>query len=207
MNYIVLDMEWNQPEDFRKRINNPVPLHGEIIQIGAVMMDDDMNEIGEFNTYIRPKFYRKLNKTVKELTNIDPADLRDGVGFEEAIRDFSNWCGREAVLFTWGPSDIDMLEANLNVNGLDESWIPENFDAQLMFDDLETMEERNFSLDYAVYYFGIKGGKAHDALNDARDTAAVIKQMDYRTWIEEEREYRAEIESEEMELELENEEL
>ena len=72
-------------------------------------------------------------------------------------------------------------------------WIPEDFDAQFMFDLQETMEDRDFSLDYAFYYFGLKGSKAHDALNDARDTAAVIRKLDLEDFIREEREYRKEL--------------
>ena len=43
MNYIVLDMEWNQPwpGSYAARKVLPVEIHGEIIQIGAVRMLDD----------------------------------------------------------------------------------------------------------------------------------------------------------------------
>ena len=63
-----------------------------------------------------------------------------------------------------------------------------------MFDFQETMEDRNYSLDYAVYYFGIRGIKAHDALNDARDTASVIRKLDLDDFLREEREWRKECE-------------
>ena len=36
MNYIVLDMEWNQPFNMKSMIKKPLMLHGEIVQIGAV---------------------------------------------------------------------------------------------------------------------------------------------------------------------------
>jgi len=36
MEYIVLDLEWNQPYDASMAIKEPVHLSGEIIQIGAV---------------------------------------------------------------------------------------------------------------------------------------------------------------------------
>ena len=78
--------------------------------------------------------------------------------------------------------------------GKNEKWDDFRFDAQLMFDFQETMDDRNYSLDYAVYYFGIKGIKAHDALNDARDTAAVIRRLDLNDFISEERAWRKECE-------------
>ena len=190
MKYIVLDMEWNRPKCQCKLIKQPIVLHGEIIQIGAVMLNEKLEEIGDFEVKIKPIFYKKMNKEIEKLTSISDDNLKDGMPFSEAISKFRQWCGEDTVLLTWGPSDVKMLEENLIMQDLDCSWIPEDFDAQLMFDFQETMEERCYSLDYAVYYFGIKGIKAHDALNDARDTAAVIRNLDVEGFIEEEREWR-----------------
>ena len=190
MKYIVLDMEWNRPKSRCKLIKQPIVLHGEIIQIGAVMLNEKLEEIGDFEVKIKPIFYKKMNKEIEKLTSISDDNLKDGMPFSEAISKFRQWCGEDTVILTWGPSDVKMLEENLIMQDLDCSWIPEDFDAQLMFDFQETMEERCYSLDYAVYYFGIKGIKAHDALNDARDTAAVIRNLDVEGFIEEEREWR-----------------
>lgn len=190
MKYIVLDMEWNRPKCRCKLIKQPIVLHGEIIQIGAVMLNEKLEEIGDFEVKIKPIFYKKMNKEIEKLTSISDDNLKDGMPFSEAISKFRQWCGEDTVILTWGPSDVKMLEENLIMQDLDCSWIPEDFDAQLMFDFQETMEERCYSLDYAVYYFGIKGIKAHDALNDARDTAAVIRNLDVEGFIEEEREWR-----------------
>lgn len=190
MKYIVLDMEWNRPKCRCKLIKQPIVLHGEIIQMGAVMLNEKLEEIGDFEVKIKPIFYKKMNKEIEKLTSISDDNLKDGMPFSEAISKFRQWCGEDTVILTWGPSDVKMLEENLIMQDLDCSWIPEDFDAQLMFDFQETMEERCYSLDYAVYYFGIKGIKAHDALNDARDTAAVIRNLDVEGFIEEEREWR-----------------
>ena len=61
MDYIVLDMEWNQPwpgsPSARKVL--PVQIRGEIIQMGAVRVSEDQ-QIGadEFQILIKPKYYR-----------------------------------------------------------------------------------------------------------------------------------------------------
>lgn len=194
MKYIVLDLEWNRPEHRNRLVKTPIALHGEIIQIGAVMLNEELEEIGSFEAKVRPAFYKKVNRKIEELTGITDKDLENGLPFTEAANNFRNWCGDDSVLLTWGPCDIQMLEENLIMHDMDYSWIPEEFDAQLMFDFQETMEDRNYSLDYAVYYFGIRGIKAHDALNDARDTAAVIRRLDLEDFIREEREWRKECE-------------
>ena len=41
MEYIILDMEWNQPISKSQYIKEPVNLVGEIIQIGAVKLDSN----------------------------------------------------------------------------------------------------------------------------------------------------------------------
>lgn len=194
MKYIVLDLEWNRPEHRNRLVKTPIALHGEIIQIGAVMLNEELEEIGSFEAKVRPAFYKKVNRKIEELTGITDKDLENGLPFTEAANNFRNWCGDDSVLLTWGPCDIQMLEENLIMHDMDYSWIPEEFDAQLMFDFQETMEDRNYSLDYAVYYFGIRGIKAHDALNDARDTAAVIRRLDLEDFIREERKWRKECE-------------
>lgn len=194
MKYIVLDLEWNIPEHRNRLVKEPIVLHGEIIQIGAVMLNEQMEEIGSFEAKIRPEFYKRINRKIEELTGITDKDLENALLFTDAINNFKNWCGEDSILLTWGSCDVQMLEDNLIMYDMDYRWIPEEFDAQLMFDFQETMEDRNYSLDYAVYYFGIRGIKAHDALNDARDTAAVIRRLDLDDFIREEREWRKECE-------------
>ena len=45
MNYIVLDLEWNQPFSNKTAIKSPVFLKGEIVQIGAVKLDDSFKAV------------------------------------------------------------------------------------------------------------------------------------------------------------------
>lgn len=58
MNYIVLDLEWNQSADGKAYTNSRIPF--EIIQIGAVKLDENFSEISQFDRYIRPAVYTKL---------------------------------------------------------------------------------------------------------------------------------------------------
>ena len=192
-NYIVLDLEWNQPISRGKvyRTEN-VALYGEIIQIGAVKLDENLEVIDEFSIFVKPQIYTKMNKEIQDLTAITDADLAGGISFPEAAEHFTSWCGGDAILLTWGESDLDMLEDNCLLHNISYEWILEWYDAQLMFDDQITMEDRRFSLDYACYTLDITGSFAHDALHDAKATADVLKHLDVTQWIEEEREYSKE---------------
>ena len=91
MNYIVMDMEWNQPwpgSPSAKKVL-PVQIRGEIIQIGAVRVTEDQQVADEFQILIKPKYYRHLNRRVSKLTGIKETQLREeGVPFPEAIASF-----------------------------------------------------------------------------------------------------------------------
>ena len=83
MQYIVLDMEWNQPwpGSYAAQKVLPVQIHGEIIQIGAVRVSEAQFVQDEFQIMVKPKYYRHLNRRVSKLTGIKEARLR-----EEGIR-------------------------------------------------------------------------------------------------------------------------
>lgn len=54
MNYIVLDLEWNQPVSNRRIVKTPIRLAGEIIQIGAVKLDENLKTIDTFEVMVAP---------------------------------------------------------------------------------------------------------------------------------------------------------
>lgn len=115
MQYIVLDMEWNQPWPGSPAAKKKLPIHGEIMQIGAVRMVDGKAR-DEFQILIRPNFYKKVNRKVSSLTGLKEAALKQhGVGFPEAIAQFCAWCGENAGFFTWGYDDIPLLRENLAI--------------------------------------------------------------------------------------------
>ena len=60
MQYIVLDMEWNQPwpgSPSAKKVL-PVQIRGEILQIGAVRITENQQVADEFQGLIKPKYNR-----------------------------------------------------------------------------------------------------------------------------------------------------
>lgn len=178
MEYIVLDLEWNQPVSRQRAIKYPVHLRGEIIQIGAARVNEKMDVLDTFNVKIKPVYYTRMNKKVAELTGLCASDLKVGVDFAEAIEQFRMWCGN-APFVTWGPDDVRILEDNLLIHNMDLDWLPMTYDAQEIFDDQVTMEGRQFGLNYAMFRFGEKPLTAHDALNDTLNTVKVLKHLSF----------------------------
>ena len=189
MNYIVLDMEWNQPwpgsPSARKVL--PVAIRGEIIQIGAVRVTEDQQVTDEFQIMIKPKYYRHLNRRVSKLTGIKESRLREeGVPCPEAMERFRKWCGEDIVFLTWGFDDIAILRENLRLYGLSEDWTEKWFNAQMIFNAQTDGSSAQKALKSAMEIFEIEATRpAHDALGDAYHTALICARLDLKKGMEE----------------------
>jgi DNA polymerase III epsilon subunit-like protein len=182
MEYIVLDMEWNQPWPGSPSAQKvlPVQIRGEIIQIGAVRLTDQGQVADEFQVMIRPKYYRRLNRRVSKLTGIKESRLREeGIPFPDAMEQFKRWCGEDIVFLTWGFDDIGILRENLRLFGLEESWTEKWFNAQMIFNAQTDGSNSQKALKTAMEIFGIEATRpAHDALGDAFHTAQICAKLD-----------------------------
>ena len=184
MDYIVLDMEWNQPwpgSPSAKKVL-PVPIRGEIIQIGAVRVTENQQVADEFQILIKPKVYRRLNRRVSKLTGIKESQLKEqGVPYPEAMEQFRAWCGEDIVFITWGFDDITILRENLRLYGLDESWTDRWYNAQMIFNAQTDGSNAQKALKTALEIFEITPSRpAHDALGDAYHTALICARLDLK---------------------------
>ena len=189
MNYIVLDMEWNQPwpgSPSSKKVL-PVAIRGEIIQIGAVRMTEDQQVCDEFQILIKPKYYRHLNRRVSKLTGIKESRLREeGIGFAEAMDQFKTWCGADIVFLTWGFDDIGILRENLQLFELPTDWTEKWYNAQMIFNAQTDGSTAQKALKTAMEIFEIEPSRpAHDALGDAYHTALICARLDLKKGQEE----------------------
>ena len=184
MDYIVLDMEWNQPWPGSPSSRKVLPVHirGEIIQIGAVRVTEDQQVADEFQVLIKPKYYRHLNRRVSKLTGIKESRLKEeGVPFPEAMEAFRNWCGEDIVFLTWGFDDIGILRENLRLFGLEENWTEKWYNAQMIFNAQTDGSNAQKALKTAMEIFGIEATRpAHDALGDAYHTALICARLDLK---------------------------
>ena len=167
-------------------VRDPFKLSGEIIQFGAVKIDNlqDLNIVDRYSEIVRPVFYTKMNKRVTEVTDLTDEAIGRGRPFEVVCREFLEWCGEDSAFITWSNNDIYMLEDNMSIHEMDIDALPECYDVQLLFDDQITQEDRNFALAYAMWKFDIKPERTHDALNDAINTVAVMRKLDFSEGLE-----------------------
>lgn len=181
MNYIVVDFEWNQSPYGKQASNKRLPF--EIIEIGALKLDEQGNEIDRFNQMVKPKVYRKLHHVTKSLTGISEKELNAGRPFHEVLTEFLEWCGEDSMFCTWGNLDLLELQRNLKYFHMEEFLEgPITYhNVQKLFRLFYLDEDSNStaSLEYAVEYLNLpKQNGFHRAINDAEYTAEVLRQMD-----------------------------
>lgn len=177
-NYIVFDLEWNQSAHGKEASVEDFPF--EIIEIGAVKLDEQFHMIDEYHRLIRPQVYTKMHHVISEVTHMDMEELqRDGESFVTAGADFLKWCGADAVYCTWGSMDLTELQRNLAYFGMENP-----FPKPLLYYDVQKLyglflgEGAKPSLDTAVAELGLLTERPfHRAPDDAFYTGLVLEQM------------------------------
>ena len=88
MNYIVLDLEFNQAFPFKsgKKVEPNPECPFEIIQIGAVKLNERFEQLDSFNCMISPQIYPRLHPFVEKITGIRPKMLTGQPHFPEAYQ-------------------------------------------------------------------------------------------------------------------------
>lgn len=179
MKHIIVDLEMNA---IAKEHEEKGSTHKEIIEIGAVMLDEQYNEIDTFMTYVKPELNTEIESRYEALTGITTAMVREAPVFAEAIRMFADWCvsyDKEIILYQWSENDRTQIISEMNIKKhtpteneklLTGTWI----DFQKEFSRLLGLP-KPVALEKAVDYAGVAfEGRQHDALYDARNTASLF---------------------------------
>lgn len=106
MDFVILDLEWNGT--YSRRLKG---FMNEIIEFGAVKVNEGLEILDTFSALVRPQVGKKLSGKIKSLTNLTNEELASGLQFMQVISRFTKWMGK-AVLMTWGTSDILALTEN-----------------------------------------------------------------------------------------------
>ncbi|MFC0213656.1 exonuclease domain-containing protein [Paenibacillus chartarius] len=178
MNYIVLDIEFNG-----RKFASDLPM--EVIEIGAVKLNEELHNTGEFSSLIKPVYFAKLNSFIKQKTGIAQEEIDRARGFVPVMREFQAWLdsgesGGEAPLFvTWGGEDLKRIVLDTRMHKLDDTyWTSVSY-----FDLLKGFLRRqgltnDVSVENALQQLGIDAsGSAHRALDDARMTAEIFRSL------------------------------
>ncbi|MBR0302449.1 MAG: exonuclease domain-containing protein [Clostridia bacterium] len=185
MKYVVFDMEWNQTYGRERRLSLGRTLTGEIIEIGAVRLNESFEPEDSFKIYVKPTFYKKLHSAVKRLTGIGNDVLRGAPTFPEALKEFRRFCTDDFATMTWGDSDVPILRENIEAHSLG-TWKAKNYNLQSIY--MKQVGSKNcISLETAATNLEIDSEDVqfHDAACDAAITAEIARRIDTASGIAE----------------------
>lgn len=183
MNFIVIDLEYNQNFNFKtgsKAPSNPfLPL--EIIQIGAVKVDGQHNIVDKFGTMVRPSIYRGLNPFVAKVTGLSAAALRRSPPFSAAYRGLVNFIGTSrSPLCFWGSDDMRELYRNILFFGQNPRLLSKKYInvQSLASAHLDLPTKQQLALGTVVKFLGLDCDiPFHNAPNDALYTAQIFTRI------------------------------
>lgn len=177
-NYIVFDLEWNQSLNGKEDAVEGFPF--EIIEIGAVRLNERLEMQDSFHRLIKPQVYLQIHYAISKVTHLSMKELQQyGVECPQAAAEFLEWCGPEAVFCTWGSMDLTELQRNMRYYEMEQT-LPFPlfyYDVQKLY-GLFTGERKSISLDAAVEALNlIEERPFHRALDDAWYTGRVLAAM------------------------------
>lgn len=148
----------------------------EIIEIGAVKLNDRNEEVSSFCEFVRPGYVKKIYSKFQKLTGITTADITEAASLSEVLPRFVKWCGEEYEIYSWSDSDIWQIMNETSLKNLEElpglrymynHW----HDFQQEFCELLHLQ-KVMNLGRAVTLAGLDfSGREHDGLADARTTS------------------------------------
>ena len=118
MNYVIVDFEMNliaREEKEAKKICGR-----EIIEIGAVILDEQLVVMGEFKTLVKPQYNKVIYPRYESLTGISTNMVVGAPVFNTAYEMFVNWCesyGEDYEVYAWSENDYNQLVAEMELKG------------------------------------------------------------------------------------------
>ena len=182
MKYLVIDLEMCKvPKHYR---NISYKYANEIIQVGAVLLDEGYEVIGSINQYVKPE-HGVIDHFISNLTGIQNSQVKNAPYLEEVLRHMAEWIGeREYKVYAWSDSDYSQLAHEIRCKNITDEKIQSFMDPERWIDYQAVFGERYeftraVSLGEALMCCDINvDGRLHDGLDDAANTAKLIKTLE-----------------------------
>lgn len=177
--HVIIDLEMCKvPRSMRK---GSYHYSSETIQIGAVLVNEQLEIMDEFCTFVHPQ-YGTIDRFISNLTGITSDDVKGACEMEEALSKLTEWIPEDAECISWSTSDqkqiLHEMEAkdinNPKIQALLECWK----DCQKTFSE-KIGVHRRYNLKEALNLADINYDEnVHDGLVDAMNTAVLFIKME-----------------------------
>lgn len=177
MNYVFLDLEWNNA--FSKKYGRNI---NEIIEIGAVKLNEALCETDRFDVFVRSQITSRLGSRFKNLTHISNSEMKEGLPFDDAFNSFFEWCGNDFLTVTWSNSDLYAIADNFKTfqNGFPTEHFGCYLNLQKFYQSVVTPNEKNqvaLSTAAGSLQIPIDDVAFHRASDDSAVTAEIFRRI------------------------------
>ena len=181
MNYLVVDFEFTF---YKRPVGRPRAFFAEIIEIGAVKLDENLNDCGKLQNFVKPHFFPKHAKDAMDFCMITDADMKKAITFPAMLEKMSAMYEAGNTLFVaWGDSDYKVLAEGCSRHKLDNPVLQADYLDLAEAYKLWRGEENTPSLKAAITEMEVTAdGLAHTAFDDAYNTGKVLAKMLEKGW-------------------------
>jgi inhibitor of KinA sporulation pathway (predicted exonuclease) len=171
MNYIIFDLEatcW---------LGRPPKGMNEIIEIGAIKVNDYGEAVSRFTRFIKPSINPVLSDFCKKLTSISQDDVDRSKLFPNVVEEFMDWIGVDEesyYLISWGKYDKQQLMQDCGLHRLDVEWLKMHYNLKPAYREIKNLKDEP-GLKKAVKLEGFEfTGVHHRAISDAENLAKIF---------------------------------
>ncbi len=151
----------------------------EIIEFGAVILDENNNVISEYASFVHPVLF-EVSKRATKLTGISQENVENADSLEKVLGTFLGWIGSDyEAIYSWSMSDYHQLKQECELKGINDERLERAFaswkDYQREFcDGINYSGMLSLKNAISAIDMGFKGN-AHSALDDAKNTATLFE--------------------------------
>ncbi len=178
MNYIIVDLEatcWNEKHHTRK---------SEIIEIGAICVNEKKEILGEFQIFVKPNLHVELSDFCKQLTSITQEMVDNAPTFPVALEQFQTWIysfGKDYVLGSWGFYDKGQFEKDCLLHQLDTNWLKNHINIKFQHAIIRNLP-KGIGMKQAIEHEKlVLDGTHHRGIDDARNIAKIFIKL-FEKW-------------------------
>ena len=181
MNYLVVDFEFTF---YKRPVGRPRAFFAEIIEIGAVKLDESLKECGKLQNFVKPHFFPKHAKDAMDFCMITDADMKKAITFPAMLEKMSAMYEAGNTLFVaWGDSDYKVLAEGCSRHKLENPVLQADYLDLAEAYKLWRGEENTPGLKTAIIEMEVTAdGLAHTAFDDAYNTGKVLAKMLEKGW-------------------------
>ena len=150
------------------------------MEIGAVKLDKDYQQIDRFSCYVRPE-RAPICKKCTELTGITDETVKNAKPLAQALEEFISWIGEGQVrIYSWSNTDLRQLKTECREKGIYPNGLEPPFrrwmDFQRIYTRLMGLSNRSrLSLKNAIGTVEEDfSGSQHSAADDAQNSASLL---------------------------------